>query len=198
MTTLAELLHTVQDHVFMCMFRKQPTEENALSLIQRVDQSALRDDSMLRLMSKELISGQTVQMTCHMVKVENNLGRSLVIDLNGKGPSQFRQIDHRSLDYIIFQNVKYELQKGAKKVENDNQKKKDEPKWNSSKLVVGNWFSGTSYYQAIDDKGEQVICRSQGKNISISKDILEYEMHNSSVFQEEQKISLTQVATILA
>lgn len=87
MTTLAELLHTVQDHVFEVMFRKQPTEENALSLIQRVDQSALRNDSMLRLMSKELISGQTVQMTCHMVKVENNLGRSLVIDLNGKGPN---------------------------------------------------------------------------------------------------------------
>lgn len=37
MTTLAELLHTVQDHVFEVMFRKQPTEENALSLIQRVD-----------------------------------------------------------------------------------------------------------------------------------------------------------------
>ena len=33
--------------------------------------------------------------------------------------------------------------------------------------------------------------------IEISKDILEYEMHNSDVFSEEQKISLNQVAALL-
>jgi len=43
-----------------------------------------------------------------------------------------------------------------------------------------------------------VVCRSQGTDIEISKDILEYEMHNSAVFSEEQKVCLTQVATILA
>ena len=34
--------------------------------------------------------------------------------------------------------------------------------------------------------------------MAISRDILEYEMHNSSVFAEEQKIPLTKVATVLA
>lgn len=43
-----------------------------------------------------------------------------------------------------------------------------------------------------------MVCRSQGTDIEISKDILEYEMHNSAVFSEEQKVCLTQVATILA
>ena len=42
------------------------------------------------------------------------------------------------------------------------------------------------------------MCKSQGKSIEISRDILEYEMHNSSVFSEEQKIPLTQVATQMA
>ena len=42
------------------------------------------------------------------------------------------------------------------------------------------------------------MCRSQGTNIDISRDVLEYEMNNSAVFTEEQKISLTQVATLLA
>ena len=41
-------------------------------------------------------------MVAHMIEVENNLGRSLVIDLNAKSPSKFRQVDHRSIDFIIF------------------------------------------------------------------------------------------------
>ena len=137
-------------------------------------------------------------MVCHMIEVENNLGRSLVIDLNAKSPSKFRQIDHRSIDYIIFQNVKYVLKKGAKASDEEEKKNKDEPKWDSSKLAAGNWFSGTSYFRAETDKGDSVICKSNDKSIEISKDIMEYEMHNSSVFAEEQKISLTNVATQMA
>lgn len=197
MTALAELLHSVQDHIFTVEFRKQPTEENAAELLEKTDAKTFKDPKKLAQLSKDLIAGQTVKMTCHLIQVENNLGRSLVIDLSSKSANKFRQIDHRSLDYIIFQNVKYVLKKGAKKME-DEEHKKDEPKWDTKRLAVGNWFSGTSYYQAVTDKGDQVICRSQGKDIEISKDILEYEMHNSSVHDEEQKISLTQVATVLA
>ena len=138
-------------------------------------------------------------MVAHMVEVENNLGRSLVIDLNAKSPSKFRQVDHRSIEFIIFQNVKYVLKKGAKKPEDEEMKKdKDEPKWDKSKLAVGNWFSGTRYFHAVEDKGDQIACKSEGTIIDISRDILEYEMNNSAVYSDEQKISLTQVATILA
>ena len=62
-------------------------------------------------------------MVAHMVEVENNLGRSLVIDLNAKSPSKFRQVDHRSIEFIIFQNVKYVLKKGVKKPEDEEMKK---------------------------------------------------------------------------
>ena len=98
-------------------------------------------------------------MTCHMVEVENNLGRSLVIDLGTKSPNKFRQVDHRSIDWIIFQNVKYVLKKGSK-AQAEEERKKDEPKWDSKQLAVGNWFSGTRYYQAVEEKGDNVICKS--------------------------------------
>ena len=50
-----------------------------------------------------------------MVEVENNLGRSLVIDLKAKGKDKFRQVDHRSIESIIFKNVKYLLKKSGGK-----------------------------------------------------------------------------------
>lgn len=58
-----------------------------------------------------------------------------------------------------MKNVKYALKKGAgKKVaaaeEDDDMtgvdKKKKEPKWDFAKLAVGNWFSGTRYFRAVD------------------------------------------------
>ena len=76
-----------------------------------------------------------------------------MIDLNTKGQSKFRQVDHRSIDYIIFQNVKYILKKGAKKQE-DEPYNKDAPKWENTKLAIGNWFSGTRYFQASEDRGD--------------------------------------------
>jgi hypothetical protein len=85
-------------------------------------------------------------MTCHLTLAENNLGRSTVIDLTAKEKNKFRQIDHRSIDYIIFKNVKYVLKKGGKK-EEDKEEEKKGPKWDYSKLAVGNWFSATNYFK---------------------------------------------------
>ena len=131
-----------------------------------------------------------------MVEVENSLGRSLVIDLTADGPNKFKQVDHRSIDHIIYQNTKFVLKKGGKADEPE-EFKKDAPKWDSAKLAVGNWFSGTRYFQVKSTKGDEVTCRSQGQDITISKDILEYEMNNANVFVKEEKLPLTQVATKL-
>ena len=148
-------------------------------------------------------------MVCHLVNVENNLGRSTVVDLNASSLNRagFRQVDHRSIEFIIFKNVKYVLRKGSKGSASTvassddadmDDKKVDTPKWDSSQLKVGDWFSGTRYFKAKKQNGDNVICRSQGKDIEISRNILETQMHNSSVFNEEEKISLTQVATLLS
>ena len=50
-----------------------------------------------------------------MVEAENALGRSTVIDLQTKNPNKFRQVDHRTIVYVILRNVKYVLKKGGKK-----------------------------------------------------------------------------------
>lgn len=76
-------------------------------------------------------------MVAHLVDCDNNLGRSAVIDLNAPESNNFRQVDHRSIDYIIYKNVKYSLgKKPAGQVNEEIPLKTDykKPKWNSSKL----------------------------------------------------------------
>ena len=58
-----------------------------------------------------MVEGELVTIVGHLVQSDNNLGRSLIIDLNSKGPNNFRQVDHRSIQYIIWRNVKYSLGK---------------------------------------------------------------------------------------
>ena len=50
------------------------------------------------------------------------LGRSTVIDLSAKTDNKFRQVDHRTIEWLIVKNVKYVLKKsGGKKVEKENE-----------------------------------------------------------------------------
>jgi len=201
MTGLAELLHAVQDNIFTVQFRAQPKEDAAKEALQAATQADFTDKSRLTQLAKEIIGGNTVTMACHMVEVENNLGRSLVIDLTADGENKYKQIDHRSIDHIIYRNVKYVLKKGAKACDPEEYKTSKQqvnaPKWNDSNLTVGNWFSGTRYFKVVDYSGDEVTCTSQGQQIVISKDILEHEMNNANVFETEEKLPLTKVATKL-
>lgn len=65
--------------------------------------------------AKGIIEGEECTMVCHLIKAESSLGRSTVIDLTTKHANKFRQVDHRSINYIIINNVKYVLKKGGKK-----------------------------------------------------------------------------------
>lgn len=137
-------------------------------------------------------------MICHLVKVENTLGRSTVIDLTAHTPSKFRQIDHRTIEWFIFKNVKYVLKKGGKKgEEEEEEKKKGEPLWDPSQLAVGNWFSTTDYFHAKAINGDNVTMVCDKKEIVISRDILEHEMNNACVFGKTEKLALTKVVKVL-
>ena len=102
-------------------------------------------------------------------------------------------IDHRSIDWIIFKNIKYVLGKGSK-VEEDT----DKVKWDSDKLAVGNWFSLTQYYKVKNvDKDEVQVKQKGGKELTISKDILQYEMHSSMAFEKTEKLTMTKLVNVL-
>lgn len=147
MTQLADLIETCSDNVITVQFRKQANKESAQQLLEETSFKNLKDKAAVAKLAKELTEGELCTMTCHLIKTENNLGRSTVIDLSATTENKFRQVDHRSIDYIIFKNVKYVLKKGAKKSADDEEEKKDAVQWDKKQLNVGNWFSTTSYFK---------------------------------------------------
>jgi len=199
MTGLAELLEQCSDTVFTVQFHKQPSKESAQELLAATNFNDLKDKKKVAELAKELSEGGLTTMTCHLVDVENNLGRSTVIDLTAKSDNKFRQIDHRTIQYIIFKNVKYVLKKGGKKEAEDEEEKKggDKALWDKKDLVVGNWFSRTSYFQVKQIMGNEVKTMCDNKEVVVSKDILEQEMHNAAIFAKEEKLALTKVVKVL-
>lgn len=59
-----------------------------------------------KALAKEILSGKETTVIGHLSKTEGKLGRSLVIDLPSKG---YRQVDHRTLKWLIIRNVKYSV-----------------------------------------------------------------------------------------
>jgi len=122
-----------------------------------------------------------------------------VIDLNAKTAEKYRQIDHRTIESIILRNVKYVLKKTGTKGNAFTEVAivKNEPKWNFASLAIGNWFSTTNYFHVKVVAGDKVQTRCDGKDITVSTDIMEYEMNNAGCYGKEEKESLTSVAEML-
>ena len=59
-------------------------------------------------LAKEVLIGKETQLTGRLSRAEGKLGRSLVIDLPTQG---YRQVDHRTLKWLVIDNIKYTVKK---------------------------------------------------------------------------------------
>lgn len=193
MTNLAEILTLCKDTIFAVSFKKKVDVKDVESSLTGTN---LKDDKQVKQLSKSIVEGVDCEIVGRLAGIETTLGRSLIIDLNADPKNNFRQIDHRSINWIIFKNVKYS--QGKKTGDEEYPLKPGQgDKWNQSKLQVGNWFSATSYYKVekiIDKDNVQVSeKRDEGTKLTMSRDILETEMNSGLVYDKEEKISRTQV-----
>lgn len=106
---MVELLMNAKECVFTVTFRKkiQPKDiEDTLS--------AIKTDAQLKNckdLAKQLTEGQETTITGYLVKTEEKLGRSTIIDLAQDYNKGWRQVDHRTIEELILKNVKYTLKK---------------------------------------------------------------------------------------
>ena len=192
MTQLAEVLDSCRDTVFKVSFKKKLDQKNVEEKIATMKLKDLKDGKSLHSLSKSLIEGESCEITGHLLSVDTYLGRSVVIDLNAPKGLNYRQVDHRTIDFIVFKNVKYTLSKKSDG-EVPLKHEKSKPRWNSTNLAVGNWFSQVVYYKvnSIDDENVKVQTSTSSTELTLSKDILVTEMNSGSAFAGTEKISRT-------
>jgi hypothetical protein len=155
MTELAAILTQCRDTIFTVSFKKKVDLSEIEANLKKIN---FNDAKSIKSLQKRVTEGENREITGYLTNVENDLGRSLVIDLNVQGKSQFRLVDHRTINWIIFKNVKYSL--GKKSTQEDLPLKADsDNKWDTSKLQLKNWFSSTAYYRvnSITDENNAVV-----------------------------------------
>lgn len=113
MTDLSEIIEQCSDTVFSVRFRKKIDAKDIEAQLAKVNKNLISKAEEVKKLAKNFLEGEEVTITGHLIESENHLGRSLVIDLNAPLNNNFRQVDHRTIEWIIFRNVKYSLGKKA-------------------------------------------------------------------------------------
>lgn len=101
-TNIVELMTNAKDCVLTVKFHKKVDEAYVKEVLQSASKGTSKKD-----LAKEISHGKEVEMQCFLTKSEGKLGRSTVIDLNAPWHMNYRQVDHRTVDYIILRNTKY-------------------------------------------------------------------------------------------
>lgn len=115
-TQLAEKLVEARDAIIIVNFYKQPTAADIVEkmVIFSGEQKLSKKDA------ESMLKGEERTMIGYVVGTEPILGRSMVIDVElekiisptktGENyDKRLRQVDHRSLNWLIYKNVKYTL-----------------------------------------------------------------------------------------
>jgi len=104
-TELVEVLENAGDTVFTVNFNKQPTPKEVADKLQGFSKENARKAAT------KLLKGDERTLTGYLLQTEPKMGRSQVIDLEiapkGDGVNRIRQVDHRTLNWIILKNIRY-------------------------------------------------------------------------------------------
>ena len=201
---LVEMLESTRDTIFTICFKKKIQPKKVAEKLEIEGEGAIGDLKKSKKLAKALLQGEECVIVGKMINLEPKLGRSMIKDLRVPFGYNLRQVDHRTVEWIIFKNRKFILKKSGKKypVLPEAALKIEDPihtKWNIDKLSVGDWFSDTKYLRVDNIKPSKLLeaTTSDGKKLVISEDIVQNEMYSSVHFAEEEKVTRTQLAEVL-
>ena len=114
-TEVNNILANIGQQIFTVNFNKQVKQDDIknklLTAIKDEEGNPLTYEQIeknLKTISKELNKGEERTLIGYLLEINNEMGRSSAIDLEiERGQNRLRQIDHRTINYLIFKNTKY-------------------------------------------------------------------------------------------
>lgn len=117
-TELIEIFSHVGDTVFTVNFNKQPTAKAINEAIESTNKGKILPIKEMKKLIKDAFDGEERTLVGYLISTETGFGRSMVIDLEAdtskstsEWDSRIRQVDHRTLNWLISKNVKYTVKK---------------------------------------------------------------------------------------
>ena len=111
-TEMAWIMNTMLgDAMFTVMFRKQVKPEDIVAKLRAVPDigDTLRSARHAKKLAASLLEGEERVLTGIRHSVDPVKGRSKVRDVAIDGPDHERQVDHRTVQWLVLRGVKYEL-----------------------------------------------------------------------------------------
>lgn len=114
-TEINHILANIGQQIFTVNFNKQvksiDIKKKLLTAIKDEEGKPLSYEEIeknLQKISKDLNKGEERTLIGYLLEINNEMGRSIAIDLEiEKKQNRLRQIDHRTINYLIFKNTKY-------------------------------------------------------------------------------------------
>lgn len=112
-TELIQVFKLCWGAVFTVHFRKMPKEKEINEVVKSFNgPNGIIPIKEMTVKIKEAFKGEPRTVIGHMVDPDHDFGRSLVMDLDkqfeGNPPDRcFSQVDHRTIEWLIFKNVKW-------------------------------------------------------------------------------------------
>ena len=104
LTKVAQVLESANTACFTVCFTTKADDKHVKDRLKEIKPAELKDGKKLKELSKELLLGKETTIVGRLSKSMGKLGRSLIIDLPTQG---YRQVDHRTIKWLIVKNVKY-------------------------------------------------------------------------------------------
>lgn len=101
LTKVVKILKEAKSTVFTVCFTCKIDEKQIQEKLSSISEKDFKDAKKL---AKELLTGKESTVVGRLTKTEGKLGRSLVVGIPG---NNFVSVDHRTIQWIIFKNVKY-------------------------------------------------------------------------------------------
>lgn len=105
-TRMGEVLMEAGDAVFTVCYHKQIDPKKVVQTLWELNPC---DYETYIEQVTPLLKGSERVLIGYLVKSEQHMGRSLVIDLEVKRDKAYRWVDHRTLKWLILKNVKYKV-----------------------------------------------------------------------------------------